>query len=191
MRFTSYRSDSGYLADRTPRHGRRMVATPCGRCGRHAQDAEQQMGFMLFARRTRALAGNPGNPGTAGRNRPLWRSAGAHTTPGQPPEAPSRLPHCAPCALRRWPTNCCRSCPAAAAASRTRRATCRASRPVEIVVSSAVLDEADVGLSLHDPEHPQIQSTVLPRASCNYCTPWLAETPSRSTLRYRTWPGSR
>ena len=49
------------------------------------------------------------------------------------------------------------------------------SRPVGEIINSLLLHEADVGLSLHDPEHPHIQSTVLAQGKLQLLAPhgWL------------------
>ena len=49
------------------------------------------------------------------------------------------------------------------------------SQPVGEIINSLLLHEADVGLSLHDPEHPQIQSTVLAQGKLQLLAPhgWL------------------
>lgn len=49
------------------------------------------------------------------------------------------------------------------------------SQPTREIVRSLLLHEADVGLSLHDPEHAQIQSTVLAQGKLQLLAPhgWL------------------
>ncbi len=49
------------------------------------------------------------------------------------------------------------------------------SQPTREIVRSLLLHEADVGLSLHDPQHPQIQSTVLAEGKLQLLAPhgWL------------------
>ncbi|MCP2053400.1 UNVERIFIED_ORG: DNA-binding transcriptional LysR family regulator [Pseudomonas fluorescens] len=49
------------------------------------------------------------------------------------------------------------------------------SQPTREIVRSLLLHEADVGLSLHDPQHPQIQSTVLAQGKLQLLAPhgWL------------------
>ena len=49
------------------------------------------------------------------------------------------------------------------------------SQPTGEIINSLLLHEADVGLSLHDPEHPQIQSTVLAQGKLQLLAPhgWL------------------
>ena len=49
------------------------------------------------------------------------------------------------------------------------------SQPTREIVKSLLLHEADVGLSLHDPEHPQLQSSVLAQGKLQLLAPhgWL------------------
>lgn len=49
------------------------------------------------------------------------------------------------------------------------------SQPTREIVRSLLLHEADVGLSLHDPEHPQVHSTVLAQGKLQLLAPhgWL------------------
>ncbi|KAF1029299.1 MAG: Octopine catabolism/uptake operon regulatory protein OccR [Pseudomonas sp.] len=138
------------------------------------KDAEQQLGFMLFAsvrgrlqatRETLALQGKMAPVYEA--LEPLQRLASSlkhhHAPPLRAlctqPLANQLLPHAIARLRRRFQDTPCTL----------------ASQPTRDIVKSLLLHEADLGLSLHDPEHPQIQSTQLAQGKLQLLAPhgWL------------------
>ena len=147
---------------------------PVGEVDATLKDAEQQLGFMLFAsvrgrlqptRETLELQAQITALYEA--LEPLQRLASRlkhhHAPPLRalctPPLANQLLPQSI-AALRR----------------RVQDMPCNlSSQPTGEIINSLLLHEADVGLSLHDPEHPQIQSTVLAQGKLQLLAPhgWL------------------
>ena len=138
------------------------------------KDAEQQLGFMLFAsvrgrlqatRETLELQAQITALYEA--LEPLQRLASRlkhhHAPPLRalctPPLANQLLPQSIAALRRRFQDMPCNL----------------SSQPVGEIINSLLLHEADVGLSLHDPEHPQIQSTVLAQGKLQLLAPhgWL------------------
>ena len=147
---------------------------PVGEVDATLKDAEQQLGFMLFAsvrgrlqptRETLELQAQITALYEA--LEPLQRLASRlkhhHAPPLRalctPPLANQLLPQSIASLRRRFQDMPCNL----------------SSRPVGQIINSLLLHEADVGLSLHDPEHPQIQSTVLAQGKLQLLAPdgWL------------------
>ena len=147
---------------------------PVGEVDATLKDAEQQLGFMLFAsvrgrlqatRETLELQAQITALYEA--LEPLQRLASRlkhhHAPPLRalctPPLANQLLPQSIAALRRRFQDMPCNL----------------SSRPVGEIINSLLLHEADVGLSLHDPEHPQIQSTVLAQGKLQLLAPhgWL------------------
>ncbi|KAA0942745.1 LysR family transcriptional regulator [Pseudomonas sp. ANT_H14] len=138
------------------------------------KDAEQQLGFMLFAsvrgrlqatRETLELQAHIAHIHEA--LEPLQRLASSlkhHHSPTlralcTPPLANQLLPQSIALLRRRFQDTPCNL----------------SSQPTRDIVKSLLLHEADLGLSLHDPEHPQIHSTVLAQGKLQLLAPhgWL------------------
>ena len=138
------------------------------------KDAEQQLGFMLFAsvrgrlqptRETLELQAQIAHVYEA--LEPVQRLASRlkhHHAPTlralcTPPLANQLLPQSIAVLRRRFQDTPCNL----------------SSQPTREIVRSLLLHEADVGLSLHDPEHPQIHSTVLAQGKLQLLAPhgWL------------------
>lgn len=138
------------------------------------KDAEQQLGFMLFAsvrgrlqptRETLELQAQITALYEA--LEPLQRLASRlkhhHAPPLRalctPPLANQLLPQSIAALRRRFQDMPCNL----------------SSQTTGEIINSLLLHEADVGLSLHDPEHPQIQSTVLAQGKLQLLAPhgWL------------------
>ena len=147
---------------------------PVGEVDTTLKDAEQQLGFMLFAsvrgrlqatRETLELQAQITALYEA--LEPLQRLASRlkhhHAPPLRalctPPLANQLLPQSIAALRRRFQDMPCNL----------------SSQPVGEIINSLLLHEADVGLSLHDPEHPQIQSTVLAQGKLQLLAPhgWL------------------
>ncbi|MBJ2212408.1 MULTISPECIES: LysR substrate-binding domain-containing protein [Pseudomonas] len=147
---------------------------PVGDIDATLKDAEQQLGFMLFAsvrgrlqatRETLELQAQITTLYEA--LEPLQRLASRlkhhHAPPLRalctPPLANQLLPQSIAALRRRFQDMPCNL----------------SSQPVGEIINSLLLHEADVGLSLHDPEHPQIQSTVLAQGKLQLLAPhgWL------------------
>ena len=147
---------------------------PVGEVDATLKDAEQQLGFMLFAsvrgrlqatRETLELQAQITALYEA--LEPLQRLASRlkhhHAPPLRalctPPLANQLLPQSIAALRRRFQDMPCNL----------------SSQPVGEIINSLLLHEADVGLSLHDPEHPQIQSTVLAQGKLQLLAPhgWL------------------
>ncbi|WP_054920836.1 MULTISPECIES: LysR substrate-binding domain-containing protein [unclassified Pseudomonas] len=147
---------------------------PVGEVDSTLKDAEQQLGFMLFAsvrgrlqptRETLELQAQITALYEA--LEPLQRLASRlkhhHAPPLRalctPPLANQLLPQSIAALRRRFQDMPCNL----------------SSQPVGEIINSLLLHEADVGLSLHDPEHPQIQSTVLAQGKLQLLAPhgWL------------------
>ena len=147
---------------------------PVGDVDAALKDAEQQLGFMLFAsvrgrlqatRETLELQAQITTLYEA--LEPLQRLASRlkhhHAPPLRalctPPLANQLLPQSIAALRRRFQDMPCNL----------------SSQPVGEIINSLLLHEADVGLSLHDPEHPQIQSTVLAQGKLQLLAPhgWL------------------
>ena len=147
---------------------------PVGDVDAALKDAEQQLGFMLFAsvrgrlqatRETLELQAQITALYEA--LEPLQRLASRlkhhHAPPLRalctPPLANQLLPQSIAALRRRFQDMPCNL----------------SSRPVGQIINSLLLHEADVGLSLHDPEHPHIQSTVLAQGKLQLLAPhgWL------------------
>ena len=147
---------------------------PVGEVDATLKDAEQQLGFMLFAsvrgrlqatRETLELQAQITTLYEA--LEPLQRLASRlkhhHAPPLRalctPPLANQLLPQSIAALRRRFQDMPCNL----------------SSQPVGEIINSLLLHEADVGLSLHDPEHPQIQSTVLAQGKLQLLAPhgWL------------------
>ena len=147
---------------------------PVGDVDATLKDAEQQLGFMLFAsvrgrlqatRETLELQAQITTLYEA--LEPLQRLASRlkhhHAPPLRalctPPLANQLLPQSIAALRRRFQDMPCNL----------------SSQPVGEIINSLLLHEADVGLSLHDPEHPQIQSTVLAQGKLQLLAPhgWL------------------
>ena len=147
---------------------------PVGEVDATLKDAEQQLGFMLFAsvrgrlqatRETLELQAQITALYEA--LEPLQRLASRlkhhHAPPLRalctPPLANQLLPQSIAALRRRFQDMPCNL----------------SSRPVGQIINSLLLHEADVGLSLHDPEHPHIQSTVLAQGKLQLLAPhgWL------------------
>ncbi|NMX82964.1 MULTISPECIES: LysR substrate-binding domain-containing protein [Pseudomonas] len=147
---------------------------PVGEVDTILKDAEQQLGFMLFAsvrgrlqatRETLELQAQITALYEA--LEPLQRLASRlkhhHAPPLRalctPPLANQLLPQSIAALRRRFQDMPCNL----------------SSQPVGEIINSLLLHEADVGLSLHDPEHPQIQSTVLAQGKLQLLAPhgWL------------------
>lgn len=147
---------------------------PVGEVDSTLKDAEQQLGFMLFAsvrgrlQPTReALELQAQITALYEALEPLQRLASRlkhhHAPPLRalctPPLANQLLPQSIAALRRRFQDMPCNL----------------SSQPVGEIINSLLLHEADVGLSLHDPEHPQIQSTVLAQGKLQLLAPhgWL------------------
>ena len=147
---------------------------PVGEVDATLKDAEQQLGFMLFAsvrgrlqatRETLDLQAHISALYEA--LEPLQRLASRlkhhHAPPLRalctPPLANQLLPQSIAALRRRFQDMPCNL----------------SSQPTGQIINSLLLHEADVGLSLHDPEHPQIQSTVLAQGKLQLLAPhgWL------------------
>ena len=147
---------------------------PVGDVDATLKDAEQQLGFMLFAsvrgrlqatRETLELQAQITTLYEA--LEPLQRLASRlkhhHAPPLRalctPPLANQLLPQSIAALRRRFQDMPCNL----------------SSQPVGEIINSLLLHEADVGLSLHDPEHPHIQSTVLAQGKLQLLAPhgWL------------------
>ncbi|MGY2289493.1 LysR substrate-binding domain-containing protein [Pseudomonas sp. SDO528_S397] len=138
------------------------------------KDAEQQLGFMLFAsvrgrlqatRETLELQGHIAQLYEA--LEPVQRLASSlkhhHAPPLRvlctPPLANQLLPQAIAALRRRFQDTPCNL----------------ASQPTRDIVKSLLLHEAQLGLSLHDPEHPQIDCTPLAQGKLQLLAPhgWL------------------
>ena len=147
---------------------------PVGDVDATLKDAEQQLGFMLFAsvrgrlqatRETLELQAQITTLYEA--LEPLQRLASRlkhhHAPPLRalctPPLANQLLPQSIAALRRRFQDMPCNL----------------SSQTTGEIINSLLLHEADVGLSLHDPEHPQIQSTVLAQGKLQLLAPhgWL------------------
>ncbi|MGN7441943.1 LysR substrate-binding domain-containing protein [Pseudomonas sp. FP215] len=147
---------------------------PVGEVDATLKDAEQQLGFMLFAsvrgrlqatRETLELQAQITALYEA--LEPLQRLASRlkhhHAPPLRalctPPLANQLLPQSIAALRRRFQDMPCNL----------------SSQPTGQIINSLLLHEADVGLSLHDPEHLQIQSTVLAQGKLQLLAPhgWL------------------
>lgn len=147
---------------------------PVGEVDAALKDAELQLGFMLFAsvrgrlqatRETLELQAEITALYEA--LEPLQRLASRlkhhHAPPLRvlctPPLANQLLPQSIAILRRRFQDTPCNL----------------SSQPTREIVRSLLLHEADVGLSLHDPQHPQIQSTVLAQGKLQLLAPhgWL------------------
>lgn len=147
---------------------------PVGEVDATLKDAEQQLGFMLFAsvrgrlqatRETLELQAQITALYEA--LEPLQRLASRlkhhHAPPLRalctPPLANQLLPQSIAALRRRFQDMPCNL----------------SSQPTGEIINSLLLHEADVGLSLHDPEHLQIQSTVLAQGKLQLLAPhgWL------------------
>ena len=147
---------------------------PVGEVDATLKDAEQQLGFMLFAsvrgrlQATRETLELQAQITTLYEVlEPLQRLASRlkhhHAPPLRalctPPLANQLLPQSIAALRRRFQDMPCNL----------------SSQPTGEIINSLLLHEADVGLSLHDPEHPQIQSTVLAQGKLQLLAPhgWL------------------
>lgn len=147
---------------------------PVGDVDAALKDAEQQLGFMLFAsvrgrlqatRETLELQAEIARVYEA--LEPVQRLASRlkhHHAPTlralcTPPLANQLLPQSIAVLRRRFQDTPCNL----------------SSQPTREIVRSLLLHEADVGLSLHDPEHPQIHCTVLAEGKLQLLAPhgWL------------------
>lgn len=147
---------------------------PVGDVDATLKDAEQQLGFMLFAsvrgrlqatRETLELQVHISHLYEA--LEPVQRLASRlklHHAPAlralcTPPLANQLLPQSIAVLRRRFQDTPCNL----------------SSQPTREIVRSLLLHEADVGLSLHDPQHPQIQSSVLAEGKLQLLAPhgWL------------------
>ena len=147
---------------------------PVGEVDATLKDAEQQLGFMLFAsvrgrlqatRETLELQAQITALYEA--LEPLQRLASRlkhhHAPPLRalctPPLANQLLPQSIAALRRRFQDMPCNL----------------SSQTTGEIINSLLLHEADVGLSLHDPEHPHIQSTVLAQGKLQLLAPhgWL------------------
>ncbi|WP_456025497.1 LysR substrate-binding domain-containing protein [Pseudomonas capeferrum] len=147
---------------------------PVGDVDATLKDAEQQLGFMLFAsvrgrlqatRETLELQAHISHLYEA--LEPVQRLASRlklHHAPAlralcTPPLANQLLPQSIAVLRRRFQDTPCNL----------------SSQPTREIVRSLLLHEADVGLSLHDPQHPQIQSSVLAEGKLQLLAPhgWL------------------
>ncbi|PSL92866.1 LysR substrate-binding domain-containing protein [Pseudomonas sp. R9.37] len=147
---------------------------PVGDVDATLRDAEQQLGFMLFAsvrgrlqatRETLELQVHISHLYEA--LEPVQRLASRlklHHAPAlralcTPPLANQLLPQSIAVLRRRFQDTPCNL----------------SSQPTREIVRSLLLHEADVGLSLHDPQHPQIQSSVLAEGKLQLLAPhgWL------------------
>ena len=147
---------------------------PVGDVDATLKDAEQQLGFMLFAsvrgrlqatRETLELQAHISHLYEA--LEPVQRLASRlklHQAPAlralcTPPLANQLLPQSIAVLRRRFQDTPCNL----------------SSQPTREIVRSLLLHEADVGLSLHDPQHSQIQSSVLAEGKLQLLAPhgWL------------------
>src|SRR5471032_3502846 len=147
---------------------------PVGDVDATLKDAEQQLGFMLFAsvrgrlqatRETLELQAHISHLYEA--LEPVQRLASRltlHHAPAlralcTPPLANQLLPQSIAVLRRRFQDTPCNL----------------SSQPTREIVRSLLLHEADVGLSLHDPQYPQIQSSVLAQGKLQLLAPhgWL------------------
>lgn len=147
---------------------------PVGDVDATLKDAEQQLGFMLFAsvrgrlqatRETLELQAHISHLYEA--LEPVQRLASRlklHHAPAlralcTPPLANQLLPQSIAVLRRRFQDTPCNL----------------SSQPTREIVRSLLLHEADVGLSLHDPQHPQIQSSALAEGKLQLLAPhgWL------------------
>ncbi|WP_338485746.1 LysR substrate-binding domain-containing protein [Pseudomonas trivialis] len=146
---------------------------PVGDVQASLKDAEQQLGFMLFASVRGRLQ--------ATRETLELQTHIAHLYEALEPvqRLTSRLKHhhaptlhalCTPLANQLLPQSI------AALRRRFQDTPCSlSSQPTREIVRSLLLHEAQVGLSLHDPEHPQIQSTQVAQGKLQVLAPrgWL------------------
>jgi DNA-binding transcriptional LysR family regulator len=147
---------------------------PVGEVDATLKDAELQLGFMLFAsvrgrlQATReTLELQPHIAQLYEALEPVQRVAGRlkhHHAPAlralcTPPLANQLLPQSIATLRRRFQDTPCNL----------------SSLPTRDIVRSLLLHEADVGLSLHDPQHPHIQSIVLAEGKLQLLSPhgWL------------------
>ncbi|MDB6443693.1 MULTISPECIES: LysR family transcriptional regulator [Pseudomonas] len=138
------------------------------------RDAEAQLGFMLFAsvrgrlQATReALALREGITGVYDALDPVQRLASSlkhHQAPAlriicTPPLAQQLLPRSLAALRRRYPDAPCTLL----------------SQPTREIVRSLLLRDSDLGLSLHDPEHPDIHCQMIAQGKLQLLAPhgWL------------------
>jgi DNA-binding transcriptional LysR family regulator len=157
---------------------------PVGDVDAALKDAERQLGFMLFAsvrgrlqatRETLEMQAEIAHVYEA--LEPLQRLASRlkhHHAPTlralcTPPLANQLLPQSIAVLRRRFQDTPCNL----------------SSQPTREIVRSLLLHEADVGLSLHDPEHAQIQSRVLAQGKLQLLAPhgWLKPKQKYITLQ--------
>ncbi|WP_339531333.1 LysR substrate-binding domain-containing protein [Pseudomonas mucidolens] len=148
------------------------------------KDAERQLGFMLFAsvrgrlQATReALELQSAIAPLYEALEPVQRLASSlknhHAPPLRtlciPPLANQLLPQSIAALRRRFQDTPCNL----------------SSQATRDIVKSLLLGEADLGLSLHDPEHPQISSTVLAQGKLQLLAPhgWLKPRQKYSALQ--------
>ncbi|MFO2463623.1 LysR substrate-binding domain-containing protein [Pseudomonas sp. 15FMM2] len=148
------------------------------------KDAEQQLGFMLFASvRGRLQPTREALELQSGITRlyevlePVQRLASSLKSHHAPP---LRILCTAPLAHQLLPQSI------AALRRRFQDTPCNlSSQATRDIVKSLLLGEADLGLSLHDPEHPQITSTALTQGKLQLLAPhgWLKPRQKYSALQ--------
>ncbi|MBD8150202.1 LysR family transcriptional regulator [Pseudomonas fluorescens] len=147
---------------------------PVGEVDATLRDAELQLGFMLFASVRGRLQATRETLQLQTHIAPLYEALEPiqrlasrlkhHHAPTlrvlcTPPLANQLLPHSIALLRRRFQDTPCNL----------------SSQPTREIVRSLLLHETDVGLSLHDPEHPHIQSSVLAQGKLQLLAPhgWL------------------
>ena len=147
---------------------------PVGEVDATLKDAEQQLGFMLFASVRGRLQATRETLELQAQITALYEAL----EPLQRLASRLKHHHAPPLRARCTPPLANQLLPQSIAALRRRfqDMPCNlSSQPVGEIINSLLLHEADVGLSLHDPEHPHIQSTVLAQGKLQLLAPhgWL------------------
>lgn len=138
------------------------------------KEAEQQLGFMLFASVRGRLQATRETLVLQGQFAPLFEAL----EPVQRLASSLKHHHAQPLRALCTPPLANQLLPQAIAALRRRfqDTPCNlSSQPTRDIVKSLLLHEADLGLSLHDPEHPQILGTPLAQGKLQLLAPhgWL------------------
>ncbi|WP_205547612.1 LysR substrate-binding domain-containing protein [Pseudomonas carnis] len=157
---------------------------PVGEVDATLKDAEQQLGFMLFASVRGRLQPTRETLELQAQITALYEAL----EPLQRLASRLKHHHAPPLRARCTPPLANQLLPQSIAALRRRfqDMPCNlSSQPVGEIINSLLLHEADVGLSLHDPEHPQIQSTVLAQGKLQLLAPhgWLKPKQKYITLQ--------
>lgn len=147
---------------------------PVGEVDATLKDAEQQLGFMLFASVRGRLQATRETLELQAQITALYEAL----EPVQRLASRLKHHHAPPLRALCTPPLANQLLPQSIAALRRRfqDMPCNlSSQPTREIINSLLLYEADVGLSLHDPEHPHIQSTVLAQGKLQLLAPhgWL------------------